>query len=53
MLLNSVTIAGIESDIKTKNFGITAKCPAPFCDHLSDISVLKKEVSKENIIFAL
>ena len=44
MLLNLVTIAGTDSDANTnKNFGITAKYPALFYDHLSDVNASKKE----------
>lgn len=44
MLLNLVTIAGTDSDANTdKNFGITAKYPTLFYDHLSDGNASKKE----------
>ena len=44
MLLNLVTIVGTDSDANTnKNFGITAKYPALFYDHLSDVNASKKE----------
>lgn len=44
MLLNLVTIAGTDSDANTnKNFGMTAKYPTLFYDHLSDVNASKKE----------
>ena len=52
MLSNLVTIAGTDSDANThKNFGITAKYPALFYDHLSDVNASMKEGYQTKTLF--